>query len=64
MSEICGSELMVSDTLNPVDSKGANRVIVRLDSLPSGKTLWSHYHAQDLREIGPRIRVTSIRSFD
>jgi len=64
MSEICGSELMVSDTLDPAGPNGTNRVIVRLESLPSGRALWSHYHAKDLKEIGPRIRVTSIRSFD
>ncbi|MFW9786300.1 MAG: hypothetical protein ACFFE2_02120 [Candidatus Thorarchaeota archaeon] len=35
--------------------------LVWLEDLPSGKTLWTHYNSTDGVEIGPRIRVTSIR---
>ncbi|MEM2142330.1 MAG: hypothetical protein QXQ81_03655 [Candidatus Thorarchaeota archaeon] len=36
-------------------------IIVRLDPLPGMRTLWSHYNAATLDEIGPRIRVVSLR---
>ncbi|MGD9395281.1 MAG: hypothetical protein PVJ05_02515 [Candidatus Thorarchaeota archaeon] len=32
-----------------------------LEDHPSGKILWTHYHSTDRTEIGPRIRVSSIR---
>jgi len=38
-----------------------NWSIIWLEDLPSGKILWTHYHSTDRHEIGPKIRVTSIR---
>lgn len=38
-----------------------NQTMIWMTDLPSGKTLWTHYHSTDRLEIGPRIRVTSIR---
>ena len=38
-----------------------NSSMIWLEDLPSGKTLWTHYHSKDKFEIGPRIRVASIR---
>lgn len=38
--------------------------LIWLEDLPSGKILWTHYLSTDKTEIGPRIRVTSIRRKD
>ncbi len=35
--------------------------IIWLQDVPSGKILWTHYHTKDRVEIGPRIRVASLR---
>lgn len=39
-------------------------VAIWLESLPSGKTLWTHHHTHDGREIGPRIRLKQSRRPD
>jgi rRNA maturation protein Rpf1 len=44
----------------PVGRK-AGEVVLWLESLPSGKTIWTHYHSLDGAEIGPRVRFKSIR---
>ena len=47
---------------NPEDAQvEENWSLIWLEDLPSGKILWTHYHSTDRIEIGPRIRVTSIR---
>ena len=38
-----------------------NWSLIWLEDQPSGKILWTHYHSTDRIEIGPRIRVSSIR---
>ncbi|MFW9925221.1 MAG: hypothetical protein ACFFDM_00485 [Candidatus Thorarchaeota archaeon] len=35
--------------------------VIWLQDAPSGKVHWTHYHTKDRVEIGPRIRVTSLR---
>ena len=35
--------------------------LIWLQDAPSGKILWTQYHTTDGDEIGPRIRVTSLR---
>ena len=35
--------------------------LIWLQDAPSGKILWTHYYTTDGTEIGPRIRVTSLR---
>ena len=35
--------------------------VIWLQDAPAGKILWTHYHTTDGAEIGPRIRVTSLR---
>ena len=35
--------------------------VIWLQDTTSGKILWTHYHSTDGSEIGPRIRVTSLR---
>jgi len=32
-----------------------------LEPAPSGRVIWTHYHAYDGTEIGPRIRVKEVR---
>jgi rRNA maturation protein Rpf1 len=38
-----------------------NWSLIWLEDQPSGKILWTHYHSTNRIEIGPRIRVSSIR---
>jgi rRNA maturation protein Rpf1 len=38
-----------------------NRSLLWFEDAPSGKILWTHYNTKDLAEIGPRIRVNSVR---
>lgn len=38
-----------------------NWSLIWLEDMPAGKILWTHYHSKTGIEIGPRIRVTSIR---
>jgi rRNA maturation protein Rpf1 len=37
------------------------KTVIWLQDTTSGKILWTHYHTTDGTEIGPRIRVTSVR---
>ena len=47
---------------DPVDAQiDENWSMIWLEEQPSGKILWTHYHSTEAVEIGPRIRVTSIR---
>jgi hypothetical protein len=49
----------------PEDAQGKESwSLIWLEDLPSGKILWTHYLSTDKTEIGPRIRVTSIRRKD
>ena len=38
-----------------------NRALLWFEDAPSGKIHWTHYNTKDLTEIGPRIRVASVR---
>lgn len=38
-----------------------NWSLIWLEDMPSGKILWTHYHSRKGVEIGPRIRVSSVR---
>jgi rRNA maturation protein Rpf1 len=38
-----------------------NLSLIWLEDQPSGKILWTHYYSTDRIEIGPRIKVASIR---
>ncbi|MHA1950554.1 MAG: hypothetical protein ACW99G_18970 [Candidatus Thorarchaeota archaeon] len=44
-----------ASTLDP------GQTLIWLQDSPSGKTLWTHYHTTNSVEIGPRIRVTSLK---
>jgi rRNA maturation protein Rpf1 len=39
----------------------SGQTMIWLQDDTSGKILWTHYHTTDGTEMGPRIRVTSIR---
>ena len=50
------------ETADPDDAQvEKNWSLIWLEDMPSGKILWTHYLSKDGIEIGPRIRVTSIR---
>lgn len=64
LGEILGS-LLNLETVELADPGDAtvdeNWSMIWLEDLPSGKILWTHYHSTNKVEIGPRIRVASIR---
>lgn len=64
LGEILASFLDVGifEIPNPDDAQvEENSSLIWLEDQPSGKILWTHYHSTDRVEIGPRIRVSSIR---
>ncbi len=54
-------ELQETDEVRPVGDEGRHRVDIRFSDIDKSKTLWTHYHAADGVEVGPRIRVKFIR---
>ncbi|MHA2079974.1 MAG: hypothetical protein ACW99H_02395 [Candidatus Thorarchaeota archaeon] len=67
LGEVLASFLNVEllEIADPADVQvGKNWSLVWLEDMPSGKILWTHYHSRSGNEIGPRIRVTSIRRKD
>ncbi|MFX0045713.1 MAG: hypothetical protein ACFE8Z_07685 [Candidatus Hermodarchaeota archaeon] len=56
-------DLEVAESDMPVitESEGTNKVEIRIEDLGSGKILWTHFHALDGEEIGPRIRVIGLQ---
>lgn len=64
LGELLGS-LLNLETIELADPRDApvdeNWSMVWLEDLSSGKILWTHYHSRDKVEIGPRIRVASMR---
>ncbi|MGY5853084.1 MAG: Brix domain-containing protein [Candidatus Thorarchaeota archaeon] len=40
--------------------KGTNAVVIWFEDIDSEKVLWTHYHANNGVEIGPRIRVVNV----
>jgi len=61
MSSLLEVPLKVSENVVPVGEQGVNRAIMRFVDLPQGRLIWTHHHAYDGVEIGPRIRVLSVR---
>ena len=54
--------LNIEEYSDPVESRTEkNRALIWFEDAPSGKILWTHYNTKDLIEIGPRIRVSSVR---
>ncbi len=60
LSNLLDAPIAESMELVAVGSKGTNEVVVWLQDFPTGKTIWTHYHAKDGLEIGPRMRITSV----
>ena len=60
LSNLLDAPIAESTEIVAVGSKGVNKVAVWLQDLPTGKTLWTHYHAKDGLEIGPRMRIISV----
>ncbi|NWF95691.1 MAG: hypothetical protein HXY34_06080 [Candidatus Thorarchaeota archaeon] len=61
VSELARHQLSVSDCRPAPDPQASGLIDVWFEDLASGKTLWSHYHAADGLEMGPRVRVFSLR---
>lgn len=61
MSSLLDAPLMAPGSVGPIGEKGINRAIMEFHDLPQGRLIWTHYHAYDGMEIGPRIRIFSIR---
>ena len=58
-------DIEMLEMADPIDAKvEKNWSLIWLEDMPSGKILWTHYLNTDAIEIGPRIRVTSIRRKD
>jgi hypothetical protein len=57
------TDLKATDSDMPTEAvaEGSNKVEIRVEDLGGGKILWTHFHAVNGEEIGPRIRVTGLR---
>ena len=60
LSDLLDAPTAESMEIVAVGSKGTNEVVVWLQDFPPGKTIWTHDHAKDGLEIGPRMRITSV----
>ncbi|MFW9808738.1 MAG: hypothetical protein ACFFE6_05065 [Candidatus Thorarchaeota archaeon] len=60
LSSFLNLELVEVSQLDKI-SQEPSQSIIWLQDAPSGKVLWTHYLTKDVVEIGPRIRVTSLR---
>jgi len=60
LARLLDTELLELEKLSPVGPEGEHAVDIRLTDMRGGRTLWTHYHAADVSEVGPRIRVTSV----
>lgn len=60
IAKLMGVEISDSNHPNEI-TNGKGQVFPYFCDLPPTKTLWTHYYAFDKREIGPRIRVSSVR---
>ncbi len=56
-------DLDATESDSPViaEADGSNKVEIRIEDLRGEKILWTHFHAVDGEEIGPRIRVIGLR---
>ncbi|TXT53954.1 MAG: putative Brix domain-containing ribosomal biogenesis protein [Candidatus Thorarchaeota archaeon] len=60
LGEIIGVPVHEASEIVPLGPEYQNMVTIVMDTLQSGKILWTHFHSEDALEIGPRIRVRSI----
>jgi hypothetical protein len=61
MASVLNVETLELDEPGPFDPNSSNKVIIWFQKLDSGKILWTHYHAFDGAETGPRIRIFAVR---
>lgn len=61
MSSLLETPLSRSGKVVQVGGEGANRAIMRFEDLPQDRLIWTCYHASDGVEIGPRVRIFSVR---
>jgi rRNA maturation protein Rpf1 len=61
LASLYNTEVTESDIPSAAESKGSNKVEIRVEDLGGGKILWTHFHAVNGEEIGPRIRVIGLR---
>lgn len=54
-------ETLELDEPGPIGPNHSNEAILWFQKMASGKILWTHYHAFDGTETGPRIRIYAIR---
>jgi len=56
--------LNVEEYSSPAESRTEkNWSLLWFEDVPDEKILWTHYNTKDLSEIGPRIRVSSVRRY-
>jgi rRNA maturation protein Rpf1 len=54
--------LNIEELADPAEKRTEkNKALLWFEDAPSEKILWTHYNTKDLSEIGPRIRVSSVR---
>jgi len=61
VAEVLEMPLHESEKVDLAGEAGLNRVIVRFQDVAGDKLIWTHYHAYDGTEIGPRMRIFSVR---
>jgi hypothetical protein len=64
LASLLGSilDLPVQHETKPPSTGSGGQCILWLENTPSGKIIWTYYHALDGTEIGPRIRIKELRS--
>ncbi|MCF2137413.1 MAG: hypothetical protein K9W43_09295 [Candidatus Thorarchaeota archaeon] len=61
IASLLDKELIEVESVVPLGADGAHRVDIRFSDFSPDKTLWTHFHAADGIEIGPRMRIKSVR---
>jgi rRNA maturation protein Rpf1 len=61
MSSLLDVPLKATGSIIPLGEQGIHRAIMRLTDLPQGRLIWTYHHADDGIEIGPRVRIFSVR---
>ncbi len=61
MSSLMEVPLKASGSVAPLGEQGVNLAIMRFVDISQGRLIWTYHHAYDGIEIGPRIRVFSVR---
>lgn len=55
-------DTLVQECQSPTDiSSNSNRILIWLEDSPKGKILWTHYSTYNSLELGPRIKISSVR---